>query len=174
MVTFKGYQQKKGHKNKHKKTWMKWNDTKWTIWSFQQCACLNAIYFAPVVTTTYHMKNNKSSTRGHSPEMSVLARAREQLLMLYTWGKYLEDCSIYIEIGTSLSRAEWMSGICLIWSRSWLVSPCLSVTIGIWTLAYKSDPRAEISGEIVWYAALALRPELPLCWCFVCACAASL
>ena len=29
---------------------------------------------------------------------------------------------------------------------------CLSVTIGIWTLAHKSDPRAEISGETtLWY-----------------------
>ena len=25
---------KKGHRNKHKKTWMKRNDTKWTIWYF--------------------------------------------------------------------------------------------------------------------------------------------
>ena len=76
--------QKKGHKNKNKKTWMKWNDTKWNMWYFQQCACVNAIYFAPVVTTTYRMKNNKSSTRGPSLEMSVLARARAQLLnMLY-------------------------------------------------------------------------------------------
>ena len=40
----------------------------------------NAIYFAPVVTTTYRMKNNKSSTRGLSLEMGVLARARAQLL----------------------------------------------------------------------------------------------
>ena len=51
--------QKKGHKNKHKKTWMKWNDTKWTIWYFQQCACVNAIYFAPVVTRTYRMKSKQ-------------------------------------------------------------------------------------------------------------------
>ena len=75
---------KKGHKNKHKKTWMKWNDTKWTVWYFQRCACVNAIYFAPVVTTTYRMKNNKRSTRGLSLEINVLARARVQLLnMLY-------------------------------------------------------------------------------------------
>ena len=32
--------QRKGHKNKHKKTWMKWNDTKWTIWYFQQRTCV--------------------------------------------------------------------------------------------------------------------------------------
>ena len=51
--------------------------------------------------------------------------------------------------------------------------PCLSVTIGIRTLAHKSDPRAEISGEIVWYDALAPRPEVLLSWCFVCACAGS-
>ena len=41
---------------------------------------VNAIYFAPEVTTTYGMKNNKSSTRGLSLGMSVLARARAQLL----------------------------------------------------------------------------------------------
>ena len=72
----------KGHKNKHKRTWMNWNDAKWTIWYFQQCACVNAIYFAPIVTTTYgiRMKNNKGATRGLSLEMSVLARARAQLL----------------------------------------------------------------------------------------------
>ena len=72
--------QKKGHKNKHKKTWMIWNDTKWTISYFQQCACVKASYFAPVVATTYRMKNNKSSTMGLSLEMSVLAGARAQLL----------------------------------------------------------------------------------------------
>ena len=76
--------QKKGHKNKRRKTGMKWNDIKWTIWYFQQCTCVNTIYFAPVVTTTHRMKNNRSSTMGLSLEMSVLARARAQLLsMLY-------------------------------------------------------------------------------------------
>ena len=52
--------------------------------------------------------------------------------------------------------------------------PCLSVTIGISTLAHKSDPRAEISGEIVRYDALAPHPEVLLCWRFICACAGSL
>ena len=47
---------------------------------FQQCACVNAIYFAPVVTTTYRMQNNKSSVIGLSLEMSVLARTHAQLL----------------------------------------------------------------------------------------------
>ena len=63
-----------------------WNgiSQRWTIWYFQQCTCVNAIYFAPVVTTTYRMKNNKSSTRGLNLETSVLARACAQLLhMLY-------------------------------------------------------------------------------------------
>ena len=67
-------------RNNHKKTWMKWKDCLY----FQQCACVNATYFAPVVTTTYRMKNNKSSTRGLSLEMSVLTTACAQLLnMLY-------------------------------------------------------------------------------------------
>ena len=59
---------------------MRWND----YLIFHQCACVNAIYFASVVTTTYRMKNNKSSTRGLSLEMSVLSRAHAQLFnMLY-------------------------------------------------------------------------------------------
>ena len=66
-----------------------------------------------------------------------------------------------------MSRVEWMNGICLLWSRGRLISPCLSVTTGIWSLAHKSDLRAEISGEIVWYDALAPRPEILLPWCFV-------
>ena len=61
-----------------------WNDIKLTNWHFQQCTCVNTIYFAPVVTTTHRMKNNRSATMGLSLEMSVLARARAQLLnMLY-------------------------------------------------------------------------------------------
>ena len=45
-----------------------------------------------------------------------------------TWRKYLEDCSIYRETGTiSMSRAEWMNGICLVWSRGRLISPSLRV-----------------------------------------------
>ena len=80
---------KRGRKNKYKKTWMKWNDTKWTIWYFQQCACVKAIYFAPEVATTYRMKNNKSSTRGLNLEMSVLARALAQLLNMLYISKHL-------------------------------------------------------------------------------------
>ena len=41
--------------------------------------------FAPVVTT-YHMENNTSSTRGLSLEVSVLARARAQLLNMLNIG----------------------------------------------------------------------------------------
>ena len=51
---------------------------------------------------------------------------------------------------------------------------CLSVTTGIWTLTQKSDLRAEISGSIVRYDALAPRPEVLLSWYSVCACAVSL
>ena len=61
---------------------MKWND-KMDHLIFSAMSCVNAIYFAPVVTTTYRVKN-KSSTRFLSLEMSVLAIARAQLLnMLY-------------------------------------------------------------------------------------------
>ena len=50
----------------------------------------------------------------------------------------------------------------------------LSVTTGIWTLTHKSDLRAEISGSIVWYDALAPSPEVLMSWYSVCACAVSL
>ena len=61
--------------------------TKWTTWYFQQCACVNAI--APVFTTTYRMKNNKSSTRDVSLELSVLAKARAQLLNMLCFSTHL-------------------------------------------------------------------------------------
>ena len=41
-------------------------------------------------------------------------------------------------------------------------------------MAQKSDHRAEISGNIVWYDAPAPRPEVLLFWHFACACAVSL
>ena len=43
----------------------------------------------PEVTTTYRMKNNKRSTRGLSLEMSVLARARAQLLNMLSISTHL-------------------------------------------------------------------------------------
>ena len=67
-------------------------------------------------------------------------------------------------------RAEWMKGICHIWSRGRHISPSLPGNRYL-NLAQKSDPRAEISGEIVWYDALAPRPEVLLSWYFACACA---
>ena len=123
-----------GHKNKHKKIWMKWNDTKWTIWYFQQCACVKAIYFAPVVTITYHMKNNKVPTTGLRLGCPCWARA-QLLKMLYIsthlnvpHGEIMQKTALYIEkLVLSISRTEWMNGICLIWSRGRLISPSLPV-----------------------------------------------
>ena len=68
-----------------------WNGMtqKWTFWYLQQCACVNAIYFAAVVTTTCRVKNNKMSTRGQSLEVSVLARARAKLLNMLYISRYL-------------------------------------------------------------------------------------
>ena len=45
--------------------------------------------------------------------------------------------------------------------------PTSSGAKDIWNPAHISDPRAEISGEIVWYDALAPRPEVLLSFsCF--------
>ena len=139
------------------------------------------MYFAPVVTTTYRMKNNKSLTRGLCLEMSGLARARAQLLkcsiLVYNWAYHMDKISrrlfykyrnwyhVWVEL------SGWTGSVSHGLGADLSLPPCLSVTIGIWTLAHKSDPRAEISGEIVRYDALAPRPEVLLSWCFVCACA---
>ena len=172
--------QRKGHRNTHKKTW---NDTKSTNWYFQKCASINAIYFAPVVTTKYRMKNNKSLTRVQSLEMSVIARARAQFLIcstsVHTWAYHMEKTStrlFYIYrnwhfVGVELSG--WMGSVSYGLGTDLSLPPCLAVTLGIWTLAHKSDLRAEISGEIVWYDVLAPRPSVLLSWCFACAWAGS-
>ena len=113
---------------------------------FSEMHMRKRIYFAPVVTTTYCMKNNKSSTTSLSLEMSVLARARAQLSnMLYIsthlsvpHGENIQKIVLYKQkLVLSMSRAEWTNGICLMWSRGRLISlslpPCLSA---------KSDSRA--------------------------------
>ena len=52
-----------------------------------------------------------------------------------------------------------MKGICHIWSRGRHFSPSLPGDRYL-KLDSKSDHRAEISGNIVWYEALAPRPEV--------------
>ena len=70
----------------------------------------------------------------------------------YTW--------VYIrELFNNSNRTEWMKGICLIWSRGRHISPSLPGDRYL-KLGSKSDLRAEISGSIVWYEALAPRPEV--------------
>ena len=66
-----------------------------------------------------------------------------------------------------------MKGICHLWSRGRHFSPSLPGDRYL-KLDSKSDLRAEISGSIVWYDALAPRPEVLLLSYFVGACAATL
>ena len=73
-----------------------------------------------------------------------------------------------------IELSGWMGSVSYGLGADLSLPPFLSVTIGIWTLTHKSDLRAEISGSIVWYDALAPRPEVLLSWCFVRACAVSL
>ena len=83
-------------------------------------------------------------------------------------GVYRNWYYIWVEL------SGWMGSVSYGLGADLSLPPCLSVTIGIWTLLHKTDPRAEISGEIVQYDALAPRPEVQFSWCFVCACAGSL
>ena len=53
------------------------NDTKWTIWYFQQCACVSVIYFAPVVTTTHRTRTTGAQQRVWALKwMSLVKRVR--------------------------------------------------------------------------------------------------
>ena len=79
---------------------------------------------------------NKTSTRGLSLQMAVLGRGRAQMLnMLYIsthlsvpHGENIWKTVLYIQkLVPSMTRAEWMNGICLIWSRGRLISPSLPV-----------------------------------------------
>ena len=63
-----------------------------------------------------------------------------------------------------------MKGICHIWSRGRHFSPSLPGDRYL-KLGSKSDHRAEISGNIVRYDALAQRPEVLRSCYLVCACA---
>ena len=65
-----------------------------------------------------------------------------------------------------------MKGFCHVWSRGRHFSPSLPGDRYL-KLGTKSDLRAEISGSIVRYDALAPRPEVLLLWYFVGACAAT-
>ena len=79
--------QKKEHKNQYKKTWITWNDTKWTIWYFQQCAC--AIYFAP-----YRMKTTRTQQGVWALKwVSFLERVRncqKCSTLVHTWAYHTE------------------------------------------------------------------------------------
>ena len=154
---------------------MNWNDTKWTIWNFQKCACVNSIFFC---TSSHHnvpYEKQQELNRGSEP----WNRARAQLLQMLYWAYHMEKISrklfyiygnwyyVWVEL------SGWMGSVSYGLGADISLPPCLSVTIGIWTLARKSDPRAEISGEIVRYDALAPRPEVLLYWYFLSACAVS-
>ena len=66
-----------------------------------------------------------------------------------------------------------MKGFCHVWSRGRHFSPSLPGDRYL-KLGSKSDLRAEISGSIVRYDALAPRPGVLLIWYFVGACTATL
>ena len=58
-----------------------------------------------------------------------------------------------------MNRVEFKKGICHVWSRGRHFSPSMPGDRYL-NLGSKSDLRAEISGSIVWYEALAPRPEV--------------
>ena len=93
--------------------------------------------------------------------LRVSARAHAQLSYVHTWASHEEEITgkLLCTLLYITNRSEWMEGICLEWSRGRHFSPSL---LGgrYQKLGSKSHLRAEISGSIVWYDALAPRPEV--------------
>ena len=115
--------------------------------------------------------------------MSVPVRAHAQSLTMHYrkthlnvphGGNELECCCMYGNCYQLLIElTEWTKGICHVWSRGGHFSPSLPGGRYL-KLGSKSDLRAEISGSIVRYDALAPRPDVLLLWYFVGACVATL
>ena len=97
----------------------------------------------------------------------------------YTWIYHMEEITgtlpyIYWSYyHVSIELSGWKGSVSYGLGADISLPHCLAT--GIWTLAHpKSDLRAEISGSIVRYDALAPRPEVLLFCHFVCACVVSL
>ena len=64
--------------------------------------------------------------------MSLLERVRNYQIcstLVHTWAYHMEKISrrLFYILVLCTSRAEWMNGICLLWSRGRLISPSLPV-----------------------------------------------
>ena len=126
---------------------------------FSKCACGNSIYFVPVCTSTYRMEQSKTlilnvSAEAHT-QLSNLQHAKTHLKVpngrnSYTIARYIKKLLLMINLG-----------VCHKWSRSRHLSLSLPGDRYL-KLSSQIDHRAEISGNIVWYDARALRPEVLL------------
>ena len=136
--------------------------------------------FTTVWTSTYHVKQNKTKHRWEHWHAWVWKNARSvvQYVPRHKWSYQMEEISrtlIYIYRNCSYLGIElsgWKGSVTRGLGADISLPPCLAT--GIWTSTHKSDLRAEISGSIVWYDALAPRPEVLLLWYFVGACAATI
>ena len=90
--------------------------------------------FVPACTSTYRMENNKSSIMPVHPKRSASARAQAHLLNVHLAETHLsvphggnnEITVTYIyKLLVNKSGAEWMKGICHIWSRGRHFSPSM-------------------------------------------------
>ena len=91
-------------------------------------------------------------------------KAHARLPNTYRFTYHLEGITgtlwyIYLDVIVIWNWTEWMKGICHVWSRGRHFSPSLPGDRYL-NLGSKSDHRAEISGNIVRYDALAPRPEV--------------
>ena len=133
--------------------------------------------FATVWTSTYHVEQNMTKN-GSEHWNGWFWKNACSIVQSVTWSYQMDEISrtlIYIYrncnyLGIELSG--WKGSVTRGLGADISLPPCLAT--GIWSLTHKSDLQAEISGSIVWYDALAPRPEVLLLWHFVGACAATL
>ena len=76
---------------------------------------------------------------------------------MHTWLYHMEKISkkmFYIYRNWYYHWVElsgWMGSVSYGLGADLSLPPCLSVTIGIWTLAHKSDPRGKSFGTTLWH-----------------------
>ena len=146
---------------------------------YSECTCVDVVYFVPACTiwkdTGFIMAlHHKQKCFLQEPCAILIYEPPQGTLEPTTWRKLLECCGIYRSCYQLLIEPSgWKGSVTYGLGNDISLPPSLPGDRYL-NLGSKSDLRAEISGSIVRYDALAPRPEVLLLWHFVRACAATL
>ena len=110
----------------------------WRFHLLSKCACANSIYFLPIRTSIYRMEfqedwNNGSELCCPKAACAIVEYAVPRHTCIYHKEEITRTLSYiyrnwsYTWMVLYTNRAEWMNGICLIWSRGRHISPSLPI-----------------------------------------------